>query len=163
MKVYIGSDHAGFELKEKLKIYLSELGYEVVDNGAFVLDSTDDYPDFIRPTAENVASNSDSFGIIIGGSGQGEAICANKVKNARCIVFYSYSEAISAIDINGQKSNDPYIIVKLARQHDNANMLSLGARFLTEQKAKDAVKIFLETPFLNDPRHVRRISKLEEK
>ena len=90
MKIYIGTDHAGFELKNKLKDYLSNLGlgYEVIDKGAFSFDADDDYPDFIRPVAEAVASEEGSFGIILGGSGFGEAICANRVKGARAVVFY---------------------------------------------------------------------------
>ncbi len=162
MKVYIGSDHAGYELKEKLKTHLGDLGYEFTDMGAFTIDPNDDYPDFIKPTAEAVAANGDSFGIVIGGSGQGEAICANRISNARCAVFYGSVKPIGAIDITGQASNDPYIIVRLARQHNNANILSLGSRFVTDQEAKEAVKIFLETPFSNDPRHISRINKLEK-
>lgn len=161
MKVYIGSDHTGYELKEKLKVYLTELGYEVGDKGAFTVDPADDYPDFIRPTAQAVAENGDSLGIIMGGSGQGEAMCANKVKNIRCSIFYGSVQAIKAIDITGKTSDDPYVLVKLAREHNNANMLSLGVRFLTDDQAKEAVRIFLDTPFSNDPRHIKRINKLE--
>ena len=161
MKVYIGADHAGYELKEKLKTHLGELGYEFTDMGAFTIDPNDDYPDFIKPTAEAVATNGDSFGIVIGGSGQGEAMCANKVPNARCVVYYGSVKATGAVDVSGKESADPYILVRLAREHNNANMISLGARFLADQQAKDAVKIFLETAFSNDPRHVRRLGKLE--
>ncbi len=91
MKIYIGSDHAGFEIKEKLKAYLGELGlgYKVEDKGAFSYDTDDDYPDFIRPVAEAVAKDLNSRGIILGGSGQGEAMCANRVPGARAAVFYT--------------------------------------------------------------------------
>ena len=144
MKVYIGTDHAGFELKEKLKVYLCELGHEVEDMGAFELEKDDDYPDFIRPVADAVASNSESFGIILGGSGEGEEMVANKVPGVRAAEYYGGN-----LDI-----------IKLAREHNNANILSLGARFVKEDEAKQAVKLFLGTQFSNDPRHVRRIEKI---
>ncbi len=163
MKIYIGSDHTGYELKEKLKKYLSELelGYEVVDKGAFKYDADDDYPDFIEPVAEAVASEEGSLGVILGGSGQGEAMCANRVRGARAAVFYSEAFPKEAIDINGGKSEDSFEIVKLARIHNNANILSLSVRFLSEDQIKFAVELFLKTPFGNEERHVRRINKLE--
>ncbi len=145
MKVYIGTDHAGYELKEKLKNYLNELGYTTYDNGAFQYNETDDYPDFIIPTAQAVANNPDSRGIVIGGSGQGEAMAANKIPGVRATEYYGGS-----LDI-----------VRISREHNDANVLSLGARFATEQEAKDAVRVFLETKFSSDDRHVQRIKKLE--
>lgn len=144
MKVYIGTDHAGYELKEKIKAYLQESGLEVVDKGAYTLVPEDDYPDYIIPVAEAVAADASSFGIVFGGSGQGEEMAANKIKGIRAAEYYG-----GATDI-----------VILAREHNNANILSLGARFITEIEAKEAVKVFLETPFSNDPRHIRRINKL---
>jgi ribose 5-phosphate isomerase B len=161
MKIYIGSDHVGFELKAKLKEYIEGLGYEVEDKGAFKYDKDDDYPDFIRPVAEAVASNPESKGIIIGGSGQGEAICANKTKGIRAVVFYGPKEAETSIDIMGRKSSDTFEIVKLAREHNNANILSLGLRFMTPDDAKFAVELFLSTKFPMDERHIRRINKIE--
>lgn len=163
MKIYIGSDHVGYELKEKLKKYLSDLslGYEIEDKGAFKFDKDDDYPDFIRPVAEAVANNVESKGIIIGGSGQGEAIVANKVKGARAVVFYGPKEATSDVDITGRKSADTFEIVKLAREHNNANILSLGLRFMNEDEAKFACELFLATKFSGDERHIRRINKIE--
>jgi ribose 5-phosphate isomerase B len=163
MKVYIGSDHSGYELKEKLKEYLSNLGlgYELVDKGAFTLDKEDDYPDFIRPVAEAVSKDLESFGIILGGSGQGEAMCANRVKGVRAALFYGEAVAKEAIDIKGGKSTDPYEIIKLARVHNNANILSLSARFLSEDEAKFAVELFLATKFQGEERHLRRIGKLD--
>ncbi|MBK5215349.1 MAG: RpiB/LacA/LacB family sugar-phosphate isomerase [Candidatus Pacebacteria bacterium] len=146
MKIYIGSDHAGYELKEKLKIFIKELGYEIEDKGAFSLEINDDYPDFIVPTAEAVSEDSGALGIILGGSGQGEAICANKIKGVRASVYYGYTPEI----------------VKVTREHNNANILSLGARFINEEEAKEAVKIFIETKFSEDERHIRRIKKLEK-
>jgi len=162
MKIYIGTDHTGFELKEKLKKYLEELGlgYEIEDKGAFEYDTNDDYPDFIRGVAETVAKDVGSFGIIMGGSGQGEAMCANRVPGARAAVFYGEAVAQQAIDVKGEKSVDPYEIVKLARIHNDANILSLSIRFLSEDQIKFAVELFLSTKFEGEERHLRRIKKL---
>ncbi|NVN97272.1 RpiB/LacA/LacB family sugar-phosphate isomerase [Candidatus Nomurabacteria bacterium] len=146
MKIYIGSDHAGYELKEKLKIYMQGLNIEVVDKGAFTLDNEDDYPDFIVPVAEAVIKDSGSFGIVIGGSGEGEQISANKIDGIRAIEFYGGNLEI----------------VKLGREHNDANILSLGARFITEDEAKNAILLFMNTPFTNDARHIRRINKINE-
>jgi len=153
--IYIGSDHAGYKLKEKLKTYIVELGYQVDDKGAFALNNEDDYPDYVKLVASAVAGNSENMGIFLGGSGQGEAMCANKVRGIRALVYYGGKNCQR--DINGNKMG----AVASARLHQNANILSLGARFLTERRAKKAVKIFLETSFLNEERHVRRINKLE--
>ncbi len=163
MKIYIGSDHAGFELKNKLKEYLpaSGLGYEVIDKGAFAFDADDDYPDFIRPVAEAVAGDEESFGIILGGSGFGEAICANRVKGVRAVVFYGPMLPKGAVDISGKHSVDPFEIVQLAREHNNANIISLGFRFISEDEAKFAVELFLKTKFSGGERHIRRIKKLD--
>lgn len=144
--IYIGSDHAGYELKEKLKIFLKESGYEVEDKGAYKLDNEDDYPDFIVPVAKAVATNPNNFGIVLGGSGQGEAISANKIDDIRAIEYYG---------------GDPEII-KTGREHNNANILSFGARFVTEEEAEEAVRLFLETKFKKEERHVRRINKIDE-
>ncbi len=149
MKIYLGTDHAGFELKEKLKPFLAELGHEVEDLGAFAYDKDDDYPDFIIPVAQKISENpdSDSFrGIILGGSGQGEAMVANRLKNVRAFEYYAPSRG--EVDI-----------VKNSRSHNDSNIISLGARFLSEEEAKDAIKTWLETPFSGDERHVRRIAK----
>lgn len=157
MQIYIGSDHAGYEVKEKLKKYLSELGlgYEVKDLGAFKHDPDDDYPDFVRPVAEAVAENPGSFGIVLGKSGQGEAMCANRVPGARAGVFYS--EAIVA----DGKDEEPYEMIKLLREHNDANILSLSARFLSEDQIKFATELFLKTPFSGQERHIRRIKKID--
>ncbi len=143
MKIYIGSDHAGYELKEKLKTYLSDLKHEVEDCGAFTLNNDDDYPDFIQPVAEKVAQNPESFGIILGGSGQGEAMCANRTAGVRASVYYG-----GTLDM-----------IKVTREHNNANILSLGARFVTEEEAKQAVELFITAKFSEEPRHTRRIIK----
>lgn len=159
MKIYIGSDHVGYEFKKTLEVYLKELGYEVEDRGAFNYMADDDYPDFIKEVAESVSSDKGSFGIIMGGSGQGEAMCANRTKGIRSIVFYGPKEPITNIDISGEKSIDPFEIIKLGRAHNDANVLSLGLRFLTEDEAKFAVELFLNTKFSGGERHIRRINK----
>lgn len=154
--IYIGSDHAGYELKEKLKKYIQEeLNREIDDKGANTMNGIDDYPDFVKPVAEAVAKDPKNFGIVIGASGQGEAICANKVKGIRAIVYYGGKKKQK--DASGKKIN----MIESGRLHNNANILSLGARFVTDRKAKKAVKLFIETPFSNDERHIRRINKLE--
>lgn len=145
MKVYLASDHAGFALKNILVDFLRAQGKEVEDLGPAVLNPTDDYPDFIAPLAARVASEEDSFGIALGGSGEGEAMDANRTKGVRAAEYYGGN-----LDI-----------VRLAREHNNANILSLGARFINEEHAKEAVQLFLDTPFSGDARHVRRIEKLD--
>lgn len=159
MKIYIGGDHAGFGLKERLVTYLEDLEHEVVDKGASAFDPADDYPDFITPVAEAVSKDSGSFGIILGGSGQGEAMCANRVKGARAAVFYGQVLPQEGVDVNSRASMDPFEIIKLMREHNDANILSLGVRFITEDEAKFAVELFLSTKFSGDERHVKRLSK----
>jgi len=146
MKIYFASDHAGFEMKEKLKEYLKGEGYEVEGLGDFVYNENDDYPDFISKAALAVAQDSDSRGVILGGSGQGEAIVANKVKGIRAAVYYG----------------GPEDIVKLSREHNDANVLSLGARFLSQEEAEKAVDLWLKTSFSGEERHKRRIEKITE-
>jgi len=145
MKIFIGTDHAGFGLKERLKALLSEDGHTVVDKGAFSLDERDDYPDFIFPVARAVAEDKESRGIVLGGSGQGEAMAANRISGVRAAVYYG-----GATDI-----------VRLSREHNDANILSLGARFISEEEAYGAVRAFLDTPFSGDERHIRRIAKMD--
>lgn len=160
MKIYLGSDHSGYQLKEKIKLWLEEWGYEFEDFGTNSQESAD-YPDFIFPVAKAVARNGNSRGIILGGSGQGEAMCANRVKGARAAVFYGPRKAVHAVDVTGRKSTDPLEILNLSRKHNNANILSLGTRFLDEKTAKQAVKYWLEAEFSGDERHIRRIKKLD--
>ena len=143
MKIYLGTDHAGFELKEKLKPFFFFFGHEVEDLGAFGFDENDDYPDFITPVAKAVSDSPDSFGIIFGKSGQGEAMVANRHAGIRAGVFYGGNIEL----------------VKLLREHNNSNILSLGAGFISEDEAKEALKIWLETSFSGDERHTRRIAK----
>ena len=145
MIIYLGTDHAGFAMKESLKPFLEEIGYEVKDFGAHEFNQKDDYPDFIKPVAEAVSNNSGSLGIILGGSGQGEAMQANRFKGVRAAVYYGGNLEI----------------LKLSRQHSNANILSLGARFMDEKTAKEAVQIWLSTGFPGEERHQRRINKID--
>lgn len=150
-KIYIGSDHAGFVMKEKLIPFVQKLGFQVIDCGAFKYDDTDDYPDFIEPVAKAVSLNPEhNIGIILGGSGQGEAIVANRFPNVRAIVYYGEPSVFHG-----------HAFVRVSREHNDANVLSLGARFLTLNKAKKAVKRWLETPFSNAEKHARRIKKIE--
>lgn len=147
MKVYLATDHGGFELKEKIKESLVSGGYDVTDFGAETFDPEDDYPDFISKAAEAVSKNPDNDkAIIFGGSGQGEAIVANKYPGVRAAVYYGNIEEMP----------------KLTRQHNDSNILSLGARFLTPEEAIEAVKLFLDTPFSAEPRHIRRIKKIQK-
>ena len=162
MKIYIASDHAGFELKSVLSKELKDANYELVDCGAETFEPSDDYPDFIAKVAEAVQSDqtqSQVFGIVIGGSGQGEAMVANRTSGIRAAVFYGPVAPKQAIDIEGELTADPYAIVRLERLHNNANVLSIGARFVSVDEAKNAVKVFLTTSFSENERHVRRISK----
>ena len=145
MKIHLATDHAGLELKEKVKLYLSDLNYKVIDHGAYEYDALDDYPDFIFPCANAVSNDPESKGIILGGSGQGEAMAANRVKGVRAAVFY----------------NGPDEIIKLSRQHNNANILSLGARFMSEEEMYKIIEVWLSTDF-ESGRHQRRIEKLDE-
>ena len=145
MTIHIATDHAGLELKEKVKSYLSKLDYEVIDHGAYEYDALDDYPDFIFPCAKAVSNDLNSKGIILGGSGQGEAMAANRVKGVRAAVFY----------------NGPDEIIKLSRQHNDANILSLGARFMSDQEMYKIIELWLSTDF-ESGRHKRRIEKLDD-
>jgi ribose 5-phosphate isomerase B len=144
MKIYLAADHAGFNLKEEIKKFLLEQNYQVEDLGAYTLNPDDDYPIFISMVGEAIEKDSESFGIIFGKSGAGEEIVANKFKNVRAVLGFS-------------KEN-----VQLSRQHNNANVLSLGSQFETLEKAKGLVEIFLKTPFSNDPRHARRIEEIKD-
>jgi len=154
MKIYIGSDHAGFGLKEILVPFLKNKDYEVVDKGAYEYNEGDDYPDFVIPVAEEVSKNPDEVrGVIFGATGEGEAIAANKFPHVRAAVFYGDSEVVVDDEAN--------IIVR-SREHNNSNILSLGARYLTEAKMLEAVTLWLDTPYSGDERHVRRLAKIDQ-
>lgn len=161
MKIAITTDHAGFEACKELKLFLEQLGHEVVDYGPKSYDADDDYPDFIYPAARAVAAGQCERAIIMGGSGQGEAMVANRVPGVRCALFYGLVTAKTAVDAEGNTSQDPYEIVKLSRQHNNANVLSLSGRFLAIDEMRTAIKIWLETEFPPVERHLRRIAKID--
>lgn len=151
MLVYIASDHAGFEMKKIVEDYLLEKGHDVVDVGSFSFVEDDDYPDYIHPAIQKLKESTAELGeenvraVILGGSGTGEAIVANRYKNVRAVVFNSVNlEA-----------------VKLGREHNNANVLSVGARFVDNDYLKLALEKFLETPFDESSRHSRRIEKID--
>lgn len=142
--IVLAADHAGFELKEEVKRSLLELNYEVKDFGAFEYESTDDYPDFINPAAQFISENDDTIGVIFGGSGQGEAMAANRFKGVRASVFY----------------DGPDEIIDLSRLHNNANVLSFGSRFIKSERAIELIKQWLSVEF-EGGRHQRRIEKLD--
>lgn len=163
MRVFLGADHAGFELKEHIKSFLAKNNYQIEDCGAFEFNKDDDYPDFISKVAKCISADpQNSRGIIFGGSGQAEMMLANKFKNVRCSLFYAALPPVQAADITGRKSIDEYEIIRLTREHNDSNMLSLGARFITFDQAIQAVELWLKTPFPADERHVRRINKIKE-
>lgn len=154
MKIFVGSDHAGFGLKEKLIPYLIELGHEVVDKGAFEYNEEDDYPDFIIPVAREVSMHPNEVkGIVLGGSGQGEAMAANKFHNVRATVYYGQGQCVV--------KEEHESIIKISRADNDANILSLGARFLTEEEMKEVVREWLDTPFKNTEKYQRRITKMD--
>jgi ribose 5-phosphate isomerase B len=155
MKIYFASDHAGFELKTTLVSFVRELGYECDDLGAHTYADDDDYPDYIAFAAARVSEGpADARAIILGGSGQGEAMVANKFRGVRAVVFNGqcYTPGTNGLP-------DEHEIV-LSRHHNDANVLSLGARFLPAAEAEKAVRLWLETPFNGENRHARRLLKL---
>lgn len=162
MKIALASDHTGYEQLKDLQEYLESLGHECVNYGPEKLDPGDDYPDFINKAAQAVSDQKCQVGIVIGGSGQGEAMAANRFKGVRCAVFYGPAVARRAIDAEGDISHDPYEIIRLERAHNNSNMLSLAARFISLDEMKHAIKLWLDTPFSNEERHARRTAKLDK-
>jgi ribose 5-phosphate isomerase B len=142
MRVHIGTDHAGFELKNYLVSALTSDGHDVVDHGPETYDAEDDYPVYCIPAAEAVAAEPGSMAIVIGGSGNGEQIAANKVIGTRAALAYNIETA------------------KLGRQHNDANVIAIGARMHTQEQALEMIRTFLDTPFSGDPRHARRIAQL---
>tara|TARA_B100000530_G_scaffold9424_2_gene7643 strand:- start:1351 stop:1791 length:441 start_codon:yes stop_codon:yes gene_type:complete len=141
--IVLATDHAGFELKEHVKKFLSEKGFEIKDFGAVEYDALDDYPDFIIPAAKFISEHK-LIGIIFGGSGQGEAMAANRIKGIRAAVFY----------------DGPDDIIELSKLHNNANILSIGARFVSKQKSEEIINLWLSTDF-EKGRHQKRIDKLD--
>ncbi|MFI0719905.1 ribose-5-phosphate isomerase [Streptomyces sp. NPDC021224] len=142
MRVYLGSDHAGFELKNHLVEWLTANGHEPVDCGPHVYDALDDYPPFCLRAAERTAADAGSLGVVIGGSGNGEQIAANKVRGVRSALAWSEQTAT------------------LAREHNDANVLSIGGRMHTQEEAVKFVELFLATPYSHEERHQRRIDML---
>ncbi len=161
MKVYFASDHAGFELKNELLDFVRDsLGCEVEDCGAFVNDPADDYPEIIaqaaRKLSADVAGGLDSRAVVIGASGQGEAIVANRFRGVRCALYYG-APSREQTDMAGKQLN----MLASTREHNNANALSLGARFLTAEEAKEALKEWLSVEFSGEERHARRIRAID--
>lgn len=145
-KIYFAADHWGFELVPLLVEFLNQLGYETEHCGPFEFNEDDDYPDFVSVAARHVSENPEqSRAIVFGRSGQGEAICANRYPGVRAAVYYG----------------GPTDILTLSRQHNDANTLSIGADFLELKEIQEAISLWLETPFSNEERHVRRIKKLD--
>ncbi|MEI7442866.1 MAG: ribose-5-phosphate isomerase [Actinomycetes bacterium] len=144
MRIHLATDHAGLEFKDALTAHLVELGYEVVDHGAYEYDAQDDYPGFCISAAQGVAGEPESLGIVFGGSGNGEQIAANKVNGIRAALCWSIATA------------------QLAREHNNANICSIGARQHSQEDAFAIIDAFLKTPFTNDERHVRRINQIHD-
>ena len=135
----------------------------MTDCGAESFNSNDDYQDFIAKAAEAVSADPEnSRGIIFGGSGQAEAMVANKFKNVRCALFYSAVSPLGAADVTGRTSSDPFEMIRLTREHNNSNMLSIGARFVSEENAKKAIELWLINQFTGEERHVRRIEKIKK-
>ena len=144
MRIHIGSDHAGLELKAALVEYLQGKGHDVTDHGPHEYDAVDDYPDFCIPAAAATAADPVSLGIVLGGSGNGEQIAANKVKGVRAALAWSVETA------------------QLARDHNNANVVGIGGRMHSIEECKTIIDAFVETPFSHDARHVRRINKISK-
>ena len=143
MTIHLATDHAGFSHKEAMKKYLEEKGYIVKDHGAYTLDVGDDYPDFVLPCAEAVAATEGDMGVIFGGSGEGEQMAANKIAGIRAAEYYGGNLEI----------------VQLSREHNNANILSIGARFVSIEESIAAVQLWLDTEFSGEEKHEHRIEK----
>ncbi len=163
MKIYFTSDHAGFELKNELVPFVKEMGHDVEDLGPKEYNEQDDYPDLIAPAAKKVSEAEQDIehigkgevrAVVIGGSGQGEAIVANRFSHVRAALFNGQYQPSDGRDVPCE--------IEISRTHNDSNVLSLGARFLSQEEAKKALKKWLETPFSGDPRHLRRIKKIEE-
>jgi ribose 5-phosphate isomerase B len=142
MKIYLASDHAGFGVKEETKKHLKAKGIDIEDCGAYELNPGDDYPDFISKAAKKVAGNKDSKGIVFGKSGAGECITANKIKGIRAVVGFTTDN------------------VRLSREHNDSNILCIGSLFVDSERVQELIEVFLNTPFSNEERHIRRINKI---
>lgn len=147
--IYISGDHAGFKLKEKLKTFLEKLNYNVKDFGPEKYNSKDDYPDFVIPMSKAVSKNKNSLGIILAGSGIGEVIASNKIKNIRSVLFHAWTSKTKKF-------------LETSKIHDNTNILCIGSRFVSIEEAKKGIKIWLKTNFKNGLRHKRRLNKISK-
>lgn len=156
MKITFASDHAGFELKNNLVAFVQGLGHEVHDSGPLELVAGDDYPLLVEEVVREVVQRNADRAIILGGSGQGEAMAANRIKGIRAAVYYGSS------GVQVDASLHTLSIVQSVRAHNDANILSLGARFISLAEAQEAVVLFLETPFSGEERHQRRNHQLDE-
>ena len=144
--IYLGTDHRGFALKEKIKTWLTEWGMEFIDCGNLALDPVDDYPDFVAQVAAKVSEDPiNNLGIVLGATGQGEAMVANHRHMVRTAVIYQYNEEV----------------IKLTREHNASNILALGASFISDDDAQKTIKLWLDTPFSKEERHIRRIAKID--
>lgn len=157
MKIYIGTDHAGYVLKEKLVSFLKAQGHEAIDEGAYTYDENDDYPDFVskvgRAVSKDVHDSTKVRGIILGGTGQGEAMVANRFPYVRAIVYYGKVTPVV---------EDESGILARSRSHNDSNVLSLGARYFTEEDMMEIVNFWLNAPFSGDERHIRRLGKIDK-
>lgn len=155
--VYFAADHAGFQMKEELSDFVKTLGYLVVDCGAVEYEKADDYPDVVHAAAKAVSMNpNERRAVILGGSGQGEAMVANRYKGVRAAVFYGEPSS-TQIDEGGKVLD----MISSVREHNDTNVLSLGARYIDIEEAKNAVKKWLSTKFSGEDRHVRRNNKID--
>jgi|SRR3989344_5092578 len=147
MKIYFAGDHAGLDMKNELIVFVRSMGHEVEDLGPFEPKSDDDYPDYVMPLARKVAGQSSESvrGIVVAGSGQGEMIAMNRIRGARAAIFCPGNTEL----------------IKASRDHNDSNIFSIGARFCTVEQAKEAIKIWLETPFSEAERHIRRLAKID--
>jgi ribose 5-phosphate isomerase B len=160
MKVYFAADHAGFEMKNALVTFVRSLGHEAIDYGADAFDANDDYPPIIaragKALSEDAKKGEDSRAIVLGGSGQGEAVVMNRFKGVRCALFHGGS--MTQTDMSGHT----FDMLVSTRVHNNSNALSLAARFLSQEEAQKAVESWLSTPFSGEERHVRRIKQIDD-
>ena len=148
---------------KRLRIGLELAGYECQDFGPEQFNIDDDYPDFIRPACESIVAGNNECGIIFGGSGQGEAMVANRYPGIRCTVWYGPSTPIEAVDAVGTLSSNPYEILKLSKEHNNANVLSIAGRFVNDAEALKVAILWLNEVFHGEERHTRRIAKIDNR
>lgn len=146
MKIFLASDHAGFEMKREIREHLESQGFSVTDLGPDTYEHDDDYPDYISLVAREISKSNHALGVVFGWSGQGEAMVANRFRGVRCAVYYG-----------GNKH-----ILTLSREHNNANVLSIGSHFVTSQEAKQAIELWIHTKFTGEERHKRRIEKIDK-